>query len=102
MSEPTLSPEDQAEAEGITRDTLLDGRVRLRQPARGYRAAIDPVLLAAAVPTWGGERILDLGCGVGAAALCLLARVPDVEVTGLELQGPVARLAAANAELNGV
>jgi tRNA1(Val) A37 N6-methylase TrmN6 len=102
VSEPTLSPEDQAEAEGITQDALLDGRVRLHQPARGYRAAIDPVLLAAAVPARGGERVLDLGCGAGAAALCLLARVPGVEVTGLELQGAVARLAAANAELNGV
>lgn len=88
--------------EHLTEDTLLDGRVRLRQPARGYRAAIDPVFLAAAVPARAGERVIDLGCGAGAAALCLLTRVAGVEVTGLELQGEMARLAAANAELNGL
>ena len=87
---------------GLTQDALLDGRVLLRQPARGYRAAIDPVFLAAAVPARAGERVLDLGCGVGAAALCLLTRLPAVEVTGLELQGEMARLAVDNAKSNGL
>ena len=63
-------------------DLTLGGRVRLRQPAEGYRVAVDPVLLAAAVPAGPGSRVLDLGCGVGAAALCLLTRVPEAEVTG--------------------
>jgi tRNA1(Val) A37 N6-methylase TrmN6 len=76
--------------------------VRLVQPRDGYRAAIDPVLLAAAVPARSGERVLDLGCGVGAAALCLLARCPEVRVEGLELQEPLAELARRNAVLNGV
>ncbi len=67
-------------------DGLLDGRVRLRQPLAGYRAAIDPVFLAAAVPAEPSESLLDLGCGAGAAALCLLARVPGTRVTGLEIQ----------------
>ena len=31
-------------------DSLLDGKVSLRQSTSGYRAAIDPVLLAAATP----------------------------------------------------
>ncbi|MBF0374243.1 MAG: methyltransferase, partial [Alphaproteobacteria bacterium] len=51
----------------FTDDTLLDGRVRLRQPTHGYRAAIDPVFLAAAVPAGAGQRVLDAGCGAGAA-----------------------------------
>ena len=85
-----------------TEDRLLGGRVRLLQPTEGYRAAIDPVLLAAAVRAGDGERVLDLGCGVGAAAFCLLARLPGVRLTGLELQPALAALARANAALNGV
>lgn len=85
-----------------TEDALLGGAVRLRQPTQGYRAAIDPVLLAAAVPARPRDTVLDLGCGVGAAAFCLTARVPGATVTGLELQPPLAELARANAALNGL
>lgn len=85
----------------VTEDAFLGGRVTLRQPAAGYRAAIDPVLLAAAVPVAAGERVADLGCGVATAGLCLLARVPDATVAGLELQPSLAALAAENAALNG-
>lgn len=84
-----------------SQDRLLDGRVRLCQPVAGYRVAIDPVLLAAALPAAPGDRVLDIGCGVGAAALCLLARVPEARVTGLELQTGIAELAVRNAALNG-
>ena len=85
----------------VTDDLLLGGRVRLRQPAEGYRAAMDPVMLAASVEARSGERVLDLGCGVGAAALCLLARLPGVLVTGLEIQPVLAELARQNALSNG-
>jgi tRNA1(Val) A37 N6-methylase TrmN6 len=60
------------------------------------------VLLAAAVPANSDDHVLELGCGVGGAALCLLARVPGARVTGLELQPELAALARANAEANGV
>jgi tRNA1(Val) A37 N6-methylase TrmN6 len=85
---------------GITEDGFLGGRLRLRQPAEGYRAAIDPVLLAAAVPAALGQRVADLGCGVATASLCLMARVPGLAVTGLELQPALAALAEENAALN--
>lgn len=85
----------------VTEDAFLGGRLRLRQPAEGYRAAIDPVLLAAAVPARDGEAVADLGCGVATAALCLLTRVPGLQVTGLELQALLAELAQKNATLNG-
>lgn len=83
-------------------DRLLGGRVRLLQPARGYRAATDPVLLAAAVPAQAGERVLDLGCGAGAAMFSLAARVPGLELHGLEVQPDYLTLAGENARLNGV
>jgi len=84
-----------------TEDHILDGQVTLNQPKDGYRAAIDPVLLAAAVRAEAGDNALDLGCGVGAAMLCLGARIEGVKLDGLELQPPLAELARANVEANG-
>lgn len=80
----------------VTDDTLLGGRVKFRQPGAGYRAAIDPVLLAAAVPAGPGDKVLDAGSGAGAAMLCLARRVPECQVTGLELQEALVALATQN------
>ena len=87
---------------GVTEDALLGGRVRLLQPARGYRVAVDAVLLAAAIDAGPGQRVLDLGAGVGAVGLCLAARVSDCRIVGIELQPELAHLARRNAELNGM
>jgi len=85
-----------------TLDLLLGGRVRLLQPTRGYRVAIDPVLLAAAVAARPGERVLDAGCGTGAASLCLAVRCPEVLVTGLERDRAALDLARASVALAGL
>lgn len=81
---------------------LLGGRVTMFQPEKGYRAAIDPVLLAAAVPAQAGQAVLELGCGTGAALLCLAARVPGLSVTGLEIQPFAADLARRGALASGL
>ncbi|WP_322865266.1 tRNA1(Val) (adenine(37)-N6)-methyltransferase [Aquicoccus sp. G2-2] len=83
-------------------DRFLGGRLRLWQPKHGYRAGVDPVLLAAAVNATPGQSVLDLGCGVGAAGLCLAARVPGVALTGLEVQPDYAALARRNAAENAI
>ncbi|MDD3669178.1 MAG: methyltransferase [Alphaproteobacteria bacterium] len=79
-----------------TNDAFLDGRVRLKQPASGYRATSDSVLLAAAVPVQKGQSLLDVGCASGIVAACVRARVGDVRLTGVEVQGDLARLAREN------
>lgn len=88
-------------ADGLTEDAFLGGRLRLLQPAKGYRAGTDPVFLAAAVPAEAGERVLDLGTGVGTAALCLAARVPGLALHGVEIQPAYAGLAERNAAKAG-
>src|SRR5437016_1025102 len=41
----------------VTEDTVLGGRLRLRQPRRGHRVGHDAILLAAAVPARAGETV---------------------------------------------
>ncbi|MFN4128833.1 MAG: tRNA1(Val) (adenine(37)-N6)-methyltransferase [Paracoccaceae bacterium] len=86
----------------LTDDKFLCGRLNLLQPIKGYRAATDPVLLAAACPARAGDRVLDIGCGAGAASLCLGARVPGAQLWGLEVQPGYAALARRNAARNGI
>ena len=81
----------------LTRDAFLGGRVAAWQPRHGYRAATDPVLLAAAVEARAGQSVLELGCGAGVASLCLAARVPGLRITGVERQADYADLARRNA-----
>ncbi len=85
----------------MTDDGFLDGRLKILQPVDGYRAATDPVFLAAAMRAKSGETVLELGCGAGVALACLLHRVP-VKATGLELQQDYADLARLNMARNGL
>jgi tRNA1(Val) A37 N6-methylase TrmN6 len=82
-------------------ETFLGGRVRVQQPAEGFRGGHDAVFLAAAVPD-GGARVLELGAGAGSASLCLAARRPDLGITGVEIDAGLVELAQANAAANGM
>jgi tRNA1(Val) A37 N6-methylase TrmN6 len=84
----------------VTEDAILGGRLRLRQPRRGHRVGHDAILLAASCPAGAGDKIVELGAGVGAAGLALLTRIPDTTVTLVEIDPQLAALAAANAQLN--
>ena len=85
----------------VTENALLNGRVRLRQLARGYRAGMDAALLAAACPALPGQRVMEAGCGAGAVLMQIAARPPGAALAGLERDAAMAGLAADNAGLNG-
>lgn len=80
---------------------VLGERLQLRQPPEGFRSGTDAVLLAAACPAQSGQSVLDLGCGVGTAGLCVLSRVPEVTLTGVDIQESHIELAKQNAAENG-
>lgn len=82
-------------------ERFLGGTVVVRQPESGFRAGLDAVMLAAAVPAEPGEAVLDLGAGAGTAALCLAARVRGCTVTGLEIDPALVALARENAAAGG-
>lgn len=86
----------------VTEDRLLDGRVRLRQPERGYRAGLDAALLAAACDAGPGRRVLEAGCGAGGALLAAAARRPDARFVGVERDPDALALARENIALNGL
>lgn len=85
----------------LTDDAFLGGRLRLLQPKKGHRAGSDAVFLAAATPARPGESVLDAGAGNGAAGLCLLARVPDLRLTAVDVDAASCALARENAARNG-
>ncbi|MDX1485424.1 MAG: methyltransferase [Alphaproteobacteria bacterium] len=99
---PVAEAAGEAAAMAVTEDGFLDNRLRICQPRDGYRAAIDPVFLAAAVPAKAGERALDIGAGAGVAALALAHRVRDLRVSGIEIDPGLMRLCVENARLNGL
>jgi tRNA1(Val) A37 N6-methylase TrmN6 len=84
----------------VTRDAFLSGRLTIAQPARGFRAGLDTVLLGAAVGHSGGE-LLDLGAGTGTAALVALADHPGLRATLVESDPAMMALAADNIAANG-
>lgn len=86
----------------ITEDAVLDGTLRLRQPARGHRVGHDAILLAAACPARPGDHLVELGAGVGAAGLAVAARCPGTVVTLVEIDPDLVALAVGNAERNGL
>jgi tRNA1(Val) A37 N6-methylase TrmN6 len=83
-----------------TLDGLLNRRVQIEQPRVGFRVAVDTVLLASAVPAQAGQNVLDLGCGVGGAMLCLAARVPELKLTGVDIQSDYVELCRRNIARN--
>jgi tRNA1Val (adenine37-N6)-methyltransferase len=85
----------------ITRDRFLDGAVNVLQPATGYRAGMDAVLLAASLSGGEGESFAEAGCGSGAALLCAAHRLPGCNFTGFELEAASIRLARDGASDNG-
>jgi tRNA1(Val) A37 N6-methylase TrmN6 len=84
-----------------TLDTVLGGRLKLRQPRRGHRVGHDAILLAAAIGGGYGERAIELGAGVGAAGLALASRHPGMRFTLVEIDPALCALAQENARLNG-
>jgi tRNA1(Val) A37 N6-methylase TrmN6 len=91
---------DLVKQQTLTRDAFLGGRLVVSQPEKGFRAGLDSVLLGASVSA-GAGRLLDLGAGVGTAALVALAGVPGASATLLEIDAATAAVAALNLAANG-
>jgi tRNA1(Val) A37 N6-methylase TrmN6 len=85
----------------LTEDAFLGGRIHALQPEKGYRAGIDAVFLAAAIPCNAGDAVFEAGIGAGVAALCVAARSPATHITGIEVASRYALLCEENGKRNG-
>jgi len=93
---------NESPAAEITEDGFLGGQLRLRQPRSGHRAGHDAILLAAATPARSGDRVVDLGSGVGAAGLAVARRVKGIDLVLVEIDPALAELARNNASGNAI
>ena len=95
--DPALSGEPET-----TADMFLGGRLTIEQPARGFRAGLDAVLLAAAVRLRkeASIKVLVAGSGVGTAGLCVACRLPQAHVVLVERAPTLAALARGNTTRN--
>ncbi len=87
-------------SDAVTHDRFLNGAVTVIQPAKGYRAGMDAVLLAASLSAKPVEIFGEAGCGAGAALLCAAYRLPDCRFTGFERDPETAPLAAQGITAN--
>jgi tRNA1(Val) A37 N6-methylase TrmN6 len=81
-------------------ENFLNGKVRVYQSDDAYKSGVDAVLLSSIVQAKQGDKILDVGCGVGVASLCLAYRMPSILVCGIEKNLFYYDLAVRNQELN--
>lgn len=65
-----------------------------------YNPTSDAVWLAAFVDTQP-KTVLDVGTGTGAVALCLMARIPGIDITAIDVSDEMLAAARQNFELNG-
>ena len=76
-------------------EKFLGGKIIVEQSKDGFRAGLDAVMLAAAVPE--AASAFELGAGAGTASLCLAARLSAIAITGIEIDPALTKLANENA-----
>jgi tRNA1(Val) A37 N6-methylase TrmN6 len=86
----------------VTCDGFLGGRLRLKQPQHGHRAGHDAVLLAASTPARPGDRVVDLGAGIGAAGLAVASRCAGLDLVLVERDERLAVIAQTNLAANNI
>ncbi len=94
-------PANFVKQQSVTRDAFLGGRVIVSQPAKGFRAGLNSVLLGASVGA-GASSLLDLGAGVGTAALVAMTHNPELAGTLVEADPQAAALGRDNLAANGL
>lgn len=89
-------------SENFTDDHILNGKILLRQPKKGYRVAIDPIILASIIDVKDNQTVLDVGCGVGAISLILKRKNCSAKITSIDIDENMCNLCRYNSEKNSL
>jgi tRNA1Val (adenine37-N6)-methyltransferase len=84
----------------LTLDSIRD--IQIYQNKNGYRFSVDALLLFSFINLPRVKKIADLGAGSGIIGILLAKKYPLAEVTLIELQKSLARLAEKNVVLNNL
>lgn len=77
--------------------TIMGGRVKMRRSL--YNPTSDAVWIAAFIDGTP-KTVLDVGTGTGAVALCLMSRIPNIEMTAIDISNEMLMAASENFKLN--
>lgn len=97
-----MEPDSSPVTPATTQDLFLDGRLTIHQPADGYRAGMDALVLGAAAAGLEAATAADVGCGVGTAMLAAATLAPATCFTGIEREAGAAALARRNVGANAL
>ena len=85
-----------------TEDSIWSKEIRVLQPGKGYRFALDAVLLAHFVKPKPEDRLLEIGAGSGVVSILISKLNRFRSVTAIEIQKELAELCRKNFELNEI
>ena len=94
------SPFTHHKSKNTSNGTLLEGKIFYKQFQKGYRTALEPILMAACIPAKKEQIIIEGGCGAGAGLMCLAYRVPLITGIGFERHPEIVDLANENFQAN--
>ena len=83
-------------------DELWPGGFRFRFDDNVFKPSTDTFLLGDFTEVRRGERVCDLGAGIGLLGLLLLARQQELHITNIDIDSAACALAEENAAVNGL
>ena len=83
-------------------DQLWPGGLRFCFGDGAFKPSTDTFLLGGFAQVRRGERVCDLGAGIGLPGLMLLSREPEVHITDIDIDETACALARRSAEANGL
>ena len=90
------------EDDSFTLDSIWNKKINILQPARGYRFALDAVLLAHFLKIDSNEQALEIGSGSGVITILLSRFQKFQRVVAVEVQHSLAELSKKNFHLNSI